>query len=446
MTKKHIAVIVATLACTSTMAQGFSGGVGTKDNPYLISTVEDLNSLNELTNKSATSGKYFRLTQDITEPFTGIIGTEIVFKGNFDGGGHCITVNIDRPTEEYVGLFGTVISGSVHDLAVDGYVNGYYSVAGIVSNPSNGAVLYNLANYADVTSTNTSVWASVGGVAGNIASLKQIGSEGATMKNCANYGKITCSGGVMGGVIGYSGQSVGNTIEDIANYGRIEATSTNRVAGIIGNPMYYDKVHRVANFGTLSLSDMSGALGNTNPEDMGEIFYDKQYACTSVVIPSQQKSTSEMLGEQMKASLGDGWTYSDDMLPRPSMGGLENDPRAILYATPIILAEGDSLTGVSKNFRVVTANGIAWTAKNGNVVINSDGSVALAKKGEETLIATYQGHSRNLVINVTAVTTGIDEIEAETEDDGAWYTLAGLKVMKPTKGIFIHNGKKVMVK
>lgn len=446
MTKKHIAAIVATFACASSMAQGFSGGAGTQDNPYLISTVEDFYELNDSTNSNKTAGRYYKLTQDITAPVKSEVGTtgEFYFNGDFDGAGHSVTVDIVKQAN-YIGLFGTVLNGSVHDLAVYGRVEGTYSVAGIVGNPSNGAVLYNLANYADVTSTDEAM-AYSGGVAGYVVSLKQQGSEGATIRNCANFGTIRGAASGLGGVIGYSGQSVGNTIEDIANYGRIEGATSNRVAGVIGNPMYYDKVHRVANFGTLGLGDMSGALGNTNPEDMGEIFYDKQYACTSVAIPSQEKSTSEMLGERMKASLGNGWTYADDMLPRPSMGGLENAPRAVIYATPVILAEGDDLNNVSKNFRVVTANGVAWTAKNGNVVINGDGSVALAKKGEETLTATYEGQSRELVINVTAVTTGIAEIEAETGDNGTWYTLAGQKVLKPTKGIFIHNGKKVVFK
>jgi len=52
-------------------------------------------------------------------------------------------------------------------------------------------------------------------------------------------------------------------------------------------------------------------------------------------------------------------------------------------------------------------------------------------------------------INVTlGGTTGIKGIAADNEDNGAWYTLDGVKVNeKPTaKGLYIHNGKKVIVK
>ena len=42
---------------------------------------------------------------------------------------------------------------------------------------------------------------------------------------------------------------------------------------------------------------------------------------------------------------------------------------------------------------------------------------------------------------------GIEDIAADNEDHGAWYTLDGVKVNeKPTaKGLYIHNGKKVIV-
>lgn len=43
-------------------------------------------------------------------------------------------------------------------------------------------------------------------------------------------------------------------------------------------------------------------------------------------------------------------------------------------------------------------------------------------------------------------TTGINDVNAENADNGAWYTLQGVKVNKAQKGIFIHNGKKVVLK
>lgn len=43
-------------------------------------------------------------------------------------------------------------------------------------------------------------------------------------------------------------------------------------------------------------------------------------------------------------------------------------------------------------------------------------------------------------------TTGIKDIQVNTEKEGAYYTLQGIKTNKPTQGVYIHNGKKVIIK
>ncbi len=40
----------------------------------------------------------------------------------------------------------------------------------------------------------------------------------------------------------------------------------------------------------------------------------------------------------------------------------------------------------------------------------------------------------------------IKHVEVEKNADNAYYTLQGVKVLRPTKGIFIHNGKKIVIK
>lgn len=42
--------------------------------------------------------------------------------------------------------------------------------------------------------------------------------------------------------------------------------------------------------------------------------------------------------------------------------------------------------------------------------------------------------------------TGIQSISADKFAEGEWYTIQGVRVEKPAKGIFIHNGRKVIVK
>lgn len=452
--KRQLLFIASIMVSAASMAQSFSGGTGTAADPYLISNVNDLKELSTMVDTPGegdtqqTYGKYFKLTQDITEPFKYMIGLEGFFKGNFNGNGHCINLDIDMATDDYVGLFGTVKSGSVHDLAVKGSVKGRRYVGAIVANPTNEATLYNLANYATVTSSYSSI-AYVGGVIGGIISQSDGTSEGATVSRCANYGTVSCDGGAVGGVIGYSGQAVGNTISDIANYGYVENKGAQRVGGAIGNPMWNDKIHRIANFGTMSSDNISGCIGNSNPTDLGEIFYDRQYAHNSLEIPAQEKNTTEMTGGQMKTLLSEDWVYADGLLPRPNMEGLENSDIAILYATPVLLADGDYLQKVTKDFRVSLGNtaygNVSWTAKNGLVEITADGKATIKGYGKETLTASLNGETRCIDINICS-TNGINDITAAKKDCGVWYDIYGRKTDRTTRGIYIHNGKKIVVR
>lgn len=452
--RRQFMLISSLLLSLTALAQTFSGGKGTADEPYLINSVADLKELSQMTdtpgegNTQQTYGKYFRLTQDITEPFKYMIGLEGYFKGNFDGGGHYITVDINMPTEDYVGLFGTVKTGSVHDLAVKGSVVGRRYVGAIVANPTNEALLYNLANYASVSSSYTS-YAYVGGIVGGIITKTEGTLSGATIKNCANYGTVSCDGSAVGGVIGYSGQQVANTLSDLANYGTVVNKGGQRVGGVIGNPMWNDKVHRIVNFGTISSDGISGCIGNANPTDIGEIFYDCQYAHNSNAIPAQEKSTSELTGEQMKNSLGEGWIYADNMLPRPNMGGLENSDIAILYATPVVLAQGDWLQQVTKDFHVSAGNTalgtVKWSAQNGLVEIMDDGTAKINGNGNEVLTAKFGSETRSIILNIGEA-TGIKGVNMQKNDNGAWFNLNGQKVEAISHGIFIHNGKKIVVK
>ena len=42
--------------------------------------------------------------------------------------------------------------------------------------------------------------------------------------------------------------------------------------------------------------------------------------------------------------------------------------------------------------------------------------------------------------------TGISNVSVEVEEDGDYYTLQGVKVAQPQKGVYIQNGKKVIIK
>ena len=62
-----------------------------------------------------------------------------------------------------------------------------------------------------------------------------------------------------------------------------------------------------------------------------------------------------------------------------------------------------------------------------------------------TPTGSAQGRQYNFDFNGT--TTAIDKVTVSGMEDGAWYTISGIRVNRPAaKGVYIHNGRKVIVK
>jgi hypothetical protein len=51
-----------------------------------------------------------------------------------------------------------------------------------------------------------------------------------------------------------------------------------------------------------------------------------------------------------------------------------------------------------------------------------------------------------LLSDVSGIATGIDNLSTGTDGNGDWYTTQGQKVTTPTRGVYIRNGQKVVVR
>ena len=193
-------------------------GSGTEGDPYLIETAAQLAFLSYMVNKDYdTQGLYFRLTTDIDlngsedQPWIPIglydIGFDddgcrrghlasydeprTIFKGHFDGGGHCISnIYVDN-YGSYSGLFGRADSWVEGDTAVienvyvrNGYIKGS-SCGGIVGYGTSMLMVSYCRNGADIE----------GDVVGGI-----VGGGRPKVCNCSNVGLL--SGSNVGGIIG----------------------------------------------------------------------------------------------------------------------------------------------------------------------------------------------------------------------------------------------------
>ena len=90
--------------------------------------------------------------------------------------------------------------------------------------------------------------------------------------------------------------------------------------------------------------------------------------------------------------------------------------------------------------------------------LNSDGTAFVLPRADSspmkatrayiivpTPAGSAQGRQYNFDFNGT--TTAIDKVTVSGMEDGAWYTISGICVNRPAaKGVYIHNGRKVIVK
>lgn len=117
-------------------------------------------------------------------------------------------------------------------------------------------------------------------------------------------------------------------------------------------------------------------------------------------------------------------------------------------------ASADEAAPVENNdLKAATAD----TKGNGSTIyalVEQDGKAVFAPLKEG--VAVSLGHAylelpaasatRFYSIQFGGETTGINEVNAAAKADGAYYTLQGVKTSKAAKGIYIHNGKKVVIK
>ena len=80
---------------------------------------------------------------------------------------------------------------------------------------------------------------------------------------------------------------------------------------------------------------------------------------------------------------------------------------------------------------------------NGEFVKANDGTLAA---GLAYLPVALDSESK-LTLDFNGETTGVETVDGvQNVENGAWYTPQGVRVAQPTKGVYIHNGKKVLVK
>lgn len=243
-------------------ADEYAGGTGTEDDPYLIETPEQLMKLAvEIENLAFddnnwegdySKGKYWKQTADIVlnenvfshvefvygDPWTetsinatglrtfngiGYVLNEVeyqVFSGTYDGGGHSISgMYCNNSNNKSMGIFNNVWGGTVKNLVVkDSYLAANANNALIAGSIEQGAVILNCQT-SGIVADGGSYHA---GIVGNM--------KGSTVKNCVTNVWAWAKNNV-GGIAGKVYQS--SAIDNCFFYGWIGAVRGRVLGGIM---------------------------------------------------------------------------------------------------------------------------------------------------------------------------------------------------------------------
>ena len=211
------------------------------DNIIEIGTAEELMSFRDNVNGgNSYEGKAILLTDDITLSgnWTPIgayseetednhyldVPVNKPFKGIFDGCNHTISNLQINSTEDYQGLFGLVIDGTIRDITI---AEGSSVTTGIRS----GVIVGTLYGFSgNISNCINNANSSGGGIVGFVAGQH-------TIYNCKNYGTISGSGGIVSFSNGTDWEqftNVSNKIINCGNYGIVIKENESYCGGIVG--------------------------------------------------------------------------------------------------------------------------------------------------------------------------------------------------------------------
>lgn len=274
------------------------------------------------------SGSY-TLTKDIivTEPYASD------FSGTFDGNGHTVTLAIDQPSKDNIGLFSKISStATIKNVTVDGTVTGSRCVGGIAGT-SNGTITQ-CQNKATITATKNGSgnYSQAGGIVGY--------AENATITSCANVGNVNAApndGRRCGGVAGYAKTSV---IENCYNQGQVSSCRTSSRAAVGGIAGYIDSNASVINcynsgeISCVAASQVAKLVGWNAGSTIKNCYYlgDKESEGANgdnYTDPTQPKSADEMQTPAFAAQLGEAFMAKAGDYPALSW---ETPTAAVLFA------------------------------------------------------------------------------------------------------------------
>ncbi|GGL61789.1 InlB B-repeat-containing protein [Sporolactobacillus putidus] len=265
---------------------GFAGGSGTANDPWVITTPQQLDNVRNDLSAHYKLGNDIDLSSYVSSGGAGYhagAGWEPIgdntnpFNGTFNGQGHrIIGLQINRPLTDYVGLFGSVgPGGRVQNVGMqDDRVNGLSYAGGLAGNNTgsianayaagsvNGSNLHNggLVGYNDMGGSIVNSYASCS-VSGDRGTGGLAGSNTGSITNAYATGNVNGRDGT-GGLVGYD---FGGSITDTYAAGHVSGSTS--VGGLVG----IDFIHTIQNSFYNSETSGQSDTGKGTPKTTAEM-------------------------------------------------------------------------------------------------------------------------------------------------------------------------------
>lgn len=377
-----------------TVATSFSGGDGTRSNPYLISTPAELAFLGKQVNEDSIDfkGKYLKLIADIDlngKDWTPIGAHEIAktpendanFNGNLDGDGHLIlNLFINLPEKSEVGLFGFIEGDTIQNLGIAGNSK----IVGL---------------------------GSVGALTGKMYS--SLGKPATAILNCFSVAEVVGSGDNVGGLIGQiyvNNGSESGSVYVQSCYTKGSVNGGNYVGGITGGTGSKNRTYLYNSYSAATVSAINGtaygiSFKGTGKMEIRDCYFLHGEATQASTGVSVQKTAEEMKSEDFVTELNgvptvDAWKadYTDNI----------NEGYPILF--------WQEPSGGTSGLAAVQTESIQLSTSGKNILVSSlsDANISVSVYNQAG-VCVGQGGSNGQQVSISVTNTGLYLVKVLTE-------------------------------
>ena len=271
-------------------------GIGTKDNPYKISTEKQLNLIHDELEACYELEKDIKI-EEITNWIPIGESSSKYFAGTFKGNGHTISNIAISRSENYTGLFGYVEEGAtIENVKIENYsIKGNKAHVGGLAGYNKGTISKVSTNGTISNGQSSNTAAYVGGL---------VGSNYGTIEKCYTEGKVTSGGTLVGGLVGKNNS--GGKIRNCYSTAEIKGYSS--VGGLVGNNLAaIETSYAIGKVTATGTTTNIGGLVGSSSGTITDSYWDTETSGETKSKKGTGYTTTEM---QTKSNYSNNWDFN----------------------------------------------------------------------------------------------------------------------------------------